>query len=105
MLDTNLLRSIATQLMSGAAVEVKGKSLRVWWTSRQRLKAVNFKMNGQNYQAIEQNQDKQTRWARLARAGHQVVQFKNVQTNKFIAVAVDGNLIRYGSKGRKKEER
>jgi hypothetical protein len=79
MLDTDLLRSIATHLMSGAAVEVNGKRLRVGHTSTKCLKTLRFAMNGREYQAIEQNPDKPSRWGRLARTGHQVVQFKDVQ--------------------------
>jgi hypothetical protein len=101
MLDTGLLWSIATQLMSGAAVEINGKSLRAARTSRQRLKTVRFTMNGREYEAVEQNPDKPSRWGRLAHAGHQVVQFKDVKTNKFVAVAVDGKVIEYGSRCRR----
>lgn len=99
MLDTDLLRSIATQLVNGTAVEVQGKSLRVERTSTQRLKTVRFTMNGREYHGIEQNPDKPSRWGRLARAGHKVVQFKDVQTNRFVAVAVDGKVIEYGRRG------
>jgi len=35
-----------------------------------------------------------TRWVRLARAGHQVVQFKDVKANMLVSVAVDGKVIR-----------
>lgn len=99
MLDTDLLRSIATQLLSGNTVEVAGKGLPVRRTSTQCLKTLSFTMNGREYQAIEQNPNKLSRWARLARAGHQVVQFKDVKINKFVAVAVDGKVIEYGSRG------
>jgi hypothetical protein len=104
MLDTDLLRSIATQMMTGTVIEVNGRNLRVGRTSTQRLKTVRFTMNGREYQAIEQNPDKPSRWGRLARAGHQVVQFKDVQTNKFIAVAVNGKVIEYGSTSTRVEE-
>jgi len=101
MLDTDLLRSIATQMMTGTVIEVNGRNLRVGRTSRQRLKTVRFTMNGREYQAIEQNPDKPSRWGRLAHAGHKVVQFKDVKTNRFVAVAVDGKVIEYGSRLRK----
>jgi hypothetical protein len=101
MLDTDLLRSIATQMMTGTVIEVNGRNLRVGRTSRQRLKTVRFTMNGREYQAIEQNPDKPSRWGQLAGAGHKIVQFKDVQTNKFVAVAVGGKVIEYGSRGRK----
>ncbi len=98
MLDTSLLSSIANQLMSSTQVEVQGRTLPVRRTSSQRLKIVAFTMDGRQFQAIEQNPDKPSRWGELARAGHQVVQFKDVQTNRFVAVAVDGEVKEYGAK-------
>ena len=90
MLDTDLMQSIAAQLMQNP----KGER-----TSRQRLRTMRFTMNGRQYQAIEQNASKPSRWGQLARAGHQVVQFKDAQMNKFVAVAVDGDVIEYGRRG------
>ena len=101
MLDADLLRSIATQLMSGTSAKVEGKNLRVGRASTHRLKTVRFTMDSHEYQAIEQNPDKPSRWGVLARAGHQVVQFKDTRTNKFVAVAVDGKVIEYGSRRRR----
>ena len=37
------------------------------------------KVGGLEYTAIEQNPDKPSRWSQLARSGHEVVQFKDVQ--------------------------
>lgn len=54
-------------------------------------------MNGRHYQAIEQNPEKPSRWGQLARDGHLVVQFKDVETNKFVAVAVDDKVTIYGN--------
>jgi hypothetical protein len=103
VLDTDLLRSLAAQLMSNAKAEPKGKGLAVRRTSRQHLRTMSFTMNGREYQAIEQNASKPSRWGQLARAGHHVVQFKDAQTNKFVAVAVDGKVIEYGkSRGKEK---
>jgi hypothetical protein len=76
-------------------VEVQGKKVQVGRTRRQRLRAVTFDMSGRNYEAIEQNAGKPSRWGQLARAGHQVVQFKDTQTNRFVAVAVDGRVKEY----------
>lgn len=95
-MDTELLKSVAVQLMIGTEVEVAGKPLPVRRTSSRRLKTVGFTMEGRQYQAIEQNPDKPSRWGELARAGHQVVQFKDVQSNRFVAVAVDGEVKEYG---------
>jgi hypothetical protein len=73
------------------------KRLSVRRTSGQRLRILAFAVNGHQYQAIEQNPEKPSRWGQLARDGHQVVQFKDVETNKFVAVSVDGKIRIYGA--------
>ena len=102
MLDTALLSSVATQMMSGTEVKLEGKTIRVGRTSTQHLRIVAFTMTGREYQAIEQNPNKPSQWGQLARIGHQVVQFKDVQTSRFVAVAVDGKVTEYGGRGRRK---
>ena len=97
MLDTSLLSSVATQIMSGDQVEVEGQPLPVRRTSSGRLRILNFTMQGRQFVAIEQNPDKPSRWGQLARSGHQVVQFKDVASNRFVAVAVDGQVKEYGA--------
>ncbi len=57
-----------------------------------------FTMEGRQYAAIEQNPGKQSRWGQLARGGHQVVQLKDIQTNRFVAVSVDGEVKEYGAR-------
>ena len=96
MIDSALFQNIATQMMDSDQVEVAGAILPVRRTSSQRLKTIAFTSGGQKYQAIEQNPDKPSRWGQLARAGHQVVQFKDVASNRFVAVSVDGKLTVYG---------
>ncbi len=96
MLDTALLSSIAKQMMASARVKVGDSSLPVRRTSTQHLRTLTFDMDGREYQAIEQNPEKPSRWGQLARSGHQVVQFKDSETNKFVAVAVDGEVKPYG---------
>ena len=100
MLDTTLLASVATQLLTRDDVDVDGKRLRVRRTSSSRLRVVNFSMSGREYEAIEQNPEKPSRWGQLARDGHQVVQFKDAETSRFVAVAVDGKVQVYGSAAR-----
>ena len=97
MLDAELLKSIATQLITGTSVTVGGKSTPVRRTSRQHLKAAAFSVEGQEYEAIEQNPEKPSRWGQLARSGHQVVQFKDAERNRFVAVVVDGEVTFYGA--------
>ncbi|MFZ3189675.1 MAG: hypothetical protein WA180_14520 [Candidatus Sulfotelmatobacter sp.] len=53
-------------------------------------------MNGRVFDAIEQNPDKPSRWGKLARDKHQVVQFRDVEAHKYLAVAVDGVVREYG---------
>ena len=52
---------------------------------------------GREYMAIEQNAEKPSRWGKLAHEGHQVVQFKDSVTNKFVSVVVDGEVTVYGA--------
>lgn len=96
MLDAELLISIAAQLMTNTSVSVDGRSVPVRRTSQQRLRTAAFKVGGHEYQAIEQNPEKPSRWGQLARSGRQVVQFKDAESNKFVAVAVDGEVTFYG---------
>ena len=89
MLDAELLKSIAAQLMTSTSVSLNGKSVPVRRTSTQRLRTVAFNVEG--------HPEKPSRWGQLARSGHQVVQFKDVEGNKFVAVGVDGEVTFYGA--------
>jgi hypothetical protein len=102
MLDLALMSSIAQQMMTSLKVQVRGKLVSVRRTSAQRLRSVTFAMNGREYEAIEQNPEKPSRWGQLAREGHQVVQFKDNETGKFIAVVVDGKVRVYDALRRDK---
>ncbi len=53
-------------------------------------------MSGREFEAIEQNRKKPSRWGQLARENHQVVQFRDVVTKKYVAVVVDGEVTEYG---------
>ena|SRR6516165_764135 len=97
MIDAEILKSIASQLMTKSSVHVEGNFAPVRRTSAQRLKTAAFSLEGREYQVIEQNPDKSSRWGQLARSGHQVVQFKDAEQNKFVAVVVDGEVTFYGS--------
>jgi hypothetical protein len=97
MVDTAVLGSVATQMMTSDEVEVEGQRLPVRRTSSQRLRIVTFTAGGRQFAAIEQNPDNPSRWGQLARSGHQVVQFKDVASNRFMAVAVDGRVTEYGA--------
>ena len=96
MLDLELMKAVDENLMSRDQFEVGGQKLRVRRTSSQRLRNVDFTMNGREYQAIEQNPEKPSRWGKLAQAGHKVVQFRDAESNRYVAVAVDGEVKEYG---------
>ena len=104
MLNRDLLKEIAENLMARDRFEVHGQRLRVRRTSSQRLRSVAFSMDGRGYQAIEQNPEKPSRWGKLAQEGHRVVQFIDVDTRRFVAVSIDGEIKEYGrmQKGRER---
>jgi hypothetical protein len=96
-----VLRSVAAQLMNGPEVVVAGvdeveQKVRVKKVGSGRLRTVRVRINGRDVQAIEQNRKKPSRWGELARKGHQVVQFQDVMTKKYVAVVVDGEVTVYG---------
>lgn len=99
MLDHEQFASVASQMMTKPAVEIEGRSFPVSRTSSQRLRTLRFELGGRHYQAIEQNPEKPSRWGQLARKGHQVVQFREVASGKYIAVSVDGKLTEYTKPG------
>src|SRR5439155_788666 len=83
MLDHAVLQSVAKQLLNNTKIDLDGKISRVTRTSSQHLRTTTFETDGRQFQAIEQNATKPSRWGQLAREGHQVIQFKDVQTNRF----------------------
>ena len=95
MLDHAVMKSVAEQLMSGSAVVVGGRNFRVTRTGSQRLRTTRFLLGGKEYQAIEQNPEKPSRWGKFAREGHRVVQFRDLTTQKYVAVAVDEKVKEY----------
>jgi hypothetical protein len=113
MLDHAVLQSVAEQMMAESEnphsvaqngrrivrptqVGIDGKSFGRMRTGSGRFRTVRFQMGGKGYQAIEQNPEKPSRWGRLARDGHRVVQFRDVGSGKYVAVVVDGKVTEYG---------
>jgi len=92
-----VLQSVALQLMTGDEVVLEdGRKVRVKRVGSGRLRMVEFKLNGRVFEAIEQNREKPSRWGQLAREKHQVVQFRDLATHKYVAVVVDGEITEYG---------
>ena len=98
MLDRAVMKSVAQQLLSGSEVVVEGRTFRVSRTGSRRFRTVRFVAGGEEYQAIEQNPEKPSRWGQLARQGHRVVQFRDLQTQKYVAAGVNGEVHAYGKK-------
>ena len=96
MLDHPVLISVADQMMNAAQVVVEGRASRVSRTGSRRFRTARFVMGGKEHQAIEQNPEKPSRWGKLAREGHRVVQFRDLMTQKYVAVVVDGKVREYG---------
>ena len=94
--EQKVLQSVAMQLMNEDAVVLEGARLKVKRVGSDRLRMVQFRLNGREFEAIEQNRDKPSRWGKLAREKHQVVQFRDVLTHKYVAVSVDGEITKYG---------
>jgi hypothetical protein len=92
MLDHALFQSVAEQLLTGPQIVADGRTWRVTRTGSLRLRTARFIAHGREYQAIEQNADKPSHWGKLARAGHKVVQFRDLSSQKYVAVAVDGQI-------------
>ena len=90
------LQAVAMQLMNGEEIVLDGQTVRVKRVGSGRLRMVQFKLNGRILEAIEQNREKPSRWGQLAREKHQVVQFRDLATHKYVAVAVDGEITQYG---------
>lgn len=95
-LDRATMKSVAEQLLHESAVKLEEETVPVRKTSRHRLRTARFEMNGREYEAVEQNPEKPSRWGKLAADGHRVVQFRDVESNKYIGVTVDGKVTVYG---------
>jgi hypothetical protein len=91
-----LLASVASQLMNGTEVLLEGEKFPVKRVGSGGLRMVQFQANGRVLEAIEQNPEKPSQWGKLAREKHQVVQFRDVESHRYIAVSVDGKVREYG---------
>ena len=94
--EQKVLQSVAMQMMNAEEVALDEQKLRVKRVGSGRLRMVQFKLNDRMLEAIEQNRMKPSRWGQLACERHQVVQFRDVETHRYVAVAVDGEITEYG---------
>jgi hypothetical protein len=95
MLDHQILVNVAEQMMSGPEVILQDRRSRVTRTGTRRFRTVKFVLGGKEYQAIEQNAEKPSRWGKLAREGHRVVQVRDLQSGKYVAAVVDEKVTEY----------
>lgn len=65
-------------------------------TSKNRLREVDFQIDGQRYRGLEQNPETSSRWAQMAREGKKVMQF--LSDGHYIAVVADGKVFTYSRK-------
>jgi len=93
--DLSVFQSVADLMMTQTEIDIAGKKSKVSRTSSMRLRTVRFEVEGRTFQAIEQNPEKPSRWGKMAREGHKVVQFRDVDSGKYVAVAVDGKVHEY----------
>lgn len=75
-------------------VRLEGRAYRVRRTRGQQVRTFDFDYGDYLLTALEQNPTKSSRWAKMARKGHKIMQF-NYQGH-FFANVVDGQLNRYG---------
>ena len=62
-------------------------------TAKQKLKQVDFRFDGRDFRALEQNPNTKSRWAAMARKGQKVMQF--LDGGKYLAVVADGKVHLY----------
>ena len=86
--------------MAGKSVVIDDQKFEGKRVGSGRLRSVKFEADGREFHAIEQNPDKPSRWGKLAKDGHRVVQFRDIRTNRYVAVSVDGEVKEYGKMGR-----
>jgi hypothetical protein len=94
-----VLENVARQVFSGAKqVETPEGRVPVGKTPSKGLLRVEFSVEGHPVVGIEQNPHTASQWAKLAKAGHKVMQFRDAETGRYIANVVDGKVKFYGRK-------
>jgi hypothetical protein len=88
--------SVQTQVLADGlqAATVGAQTYPVCRTPKEKLKQVDFHLEGRHFRGLEQNPKTGSRWARVARGGKRVMQF--LEGRRYVAVVVDGKCIPYG---------
>jgi hypothetical protein len=97
------LVSVAEQVLvqNRKIVTVAGDTFSVIGTPKQKLKQVNFRLDGRDFRGLQQNPDTKSRWAEMARSGKKVMQF--LEGGRYVAVVVDGKCTRFGGAQERRE--
>ena len=77
-------------------VNLAGSEYPVRRTAKRGLRQIDFSFEGHGLRGLEQNPQKESRWAKLARAGKRVMQF--LEGGRYIAAVVDGKVTLYGKR-------
>jgi hypothetical protein len=77
-------------------VMLEGDSFPVRSTANRKLKQVDFQFDGKDLRGLEQNPDRKSRWAAMARGGKKVMQF--LEGGRYVAVVADGKVHLYAPK-------
>lgn len=82
---------------NATVVELDGTRYPVRRTPKRGLRQVDFVFDGNEFRGLEQNPDRKSEWAKLARSGKKVMQF--LSEGRYVAVVVDGKITLYGRGG------
>ena len=74
-------------------VNLDGDEFPVRSPAKQKLKQVDFRFDGRDLRALEQNPNTKSRWAAMARKGQKVMQF--LENGKYLTVVADGKVHLY----------
>jgi hypothetical protein len=77
-------------------VTLRSEEFPVRSTAKQKLKQIDFRFEGRDLRALQQNPSTKTRWAAMARKGQKVMQF--LEAGKYLAVVADGKVHLYTSR-------
>ena len=76
-------------------VELEGQAYRVGRTRSMGLRMLEFRYQTYRIEGIEQNPETKSNWAKLAREGQRIMQFKC--NGRYVANVCEGKLMRYPS--------
>ena len=98
MILEEALSNVWRQALVEGAQEVilDGQSSTVRHTPKKHLRQVDFRFEGRELRGLEQNPETSSRWAKLARKGHKIMQF--LSEGRYVANVMDGKTTLYGSR-------